>query len=138
MNGMNTLDEIRAVSIASTEDTLIVDFDDGRTVQLPLIWYPRLYRATQAQRNNYQLTGRGYGVHWPDVDEDLSAKSLALGRPSIEFLRRQPDGLGEFGVKFHLTHQQRRQIQRAASKKLAQVRRRKKRVTHSAKHGLPA
>ena len=85
---MNTLDNIRVVRIKSTADTLVADFEDGRTVQLPLMWYPRLFRATQAQRDNYQLMGRGYGVHWPDVDEDLSARSLALGKPSIEFLRQ--------------------------------------------------
>ena len=86
---MNTLDEIRVLRINSTADTLIVDFEDGRSVHLPLMWYPRLYRATQAQRDNYQLMGRGYGVHWPDVDEDLSARSLALGKPSVEFLKQQ-------------------------------------------------
>ena len=74
--------------VASTVDTLMVDFDDGRTVQLPLMWFPRLFRATQVQRDNYQLTGRGYGVHWPDMDEDLSAKGLALGKPSVEFSKQ--------------------------------------------------
>jgi len=87
---MNTLDEIRVSRVSSTPDTLIIDFEDGRTVHLPLIWYPRLYRATHAQRDRYELTGRGYAVHWPGVDEDLSAKSLALGKPSIEFLKQQP------------------------------------------------
>ena len=75
--------------VTSTADTLMVDFDDGRTVQLPLMWFPRLFRATQAQRDSFQLTGRGYGVHWPDVDEDLSAKGLALGKPSVEFFKQQ-------------------------------------------------
>ena len=89
MPGMNTLDELRVTRVASTADTLMVDFDDGRTVQLPLMWFPRLFRATQAQRDNYQLTGRGYGVHWPDMDEDLSAKGLALGKPSVEFFKQQ-------------------------------------------------
>src|SRR5437867_5718254 len=89
MRGMNTLDNLRVMRVNSTADTLVVDFDDGRSVQLPLMWYPRLYRATQAQRENYQLMGRGYGVHRPDVDEDLSARSLALGKPSIEFLKQQ-------------------------------------------------
>lgn len=89
MRGMNISDDIRVIRVASTEDTLVVDFEDGRTVQLPLMWFPRLYRASQAQRNNYQITGRGYGVHWPDVDEDLSARGLALGKPSIEFLKQQ-------------------------------------------------
>ena len=86
---MNTLDDIRVTKVTSTPDTLTVDFDDGRTVQLPLMWFPRLFRATQAQRDNHQFTGRGYGVHWPDVDEDLSAKGLALGKPSVEFFKQQ-------------------------------------------------
>lgn len=86
---MNTLDDIRVVRVNSTADTLKVDFDDGRSVQLPLMWFPRLFRATQEQRDNFELMGKGYGVHWPDLDEDLSAKGLALGKPSIEFLRQQ-------------------------------------------------
>lgn len=86
---MNTLDKILVARISSTPDTLVVDFSDGRTVQLPLLWYPRLYRATPAQRDHYELLGNGFGVHWPDVDEDLSATSLALGKPSIEFIRQQ-------------------------------------------------
>ncbi len=87
----NTLDSIHVSAIRSTADTLIVDFDDGRTVSLPLMWYPRLFRATQEQRDRYELMGKGYGVHWPEVDEDLSAKSLALGKPAIEFMKLPPE-----------------------------------------------
>ncbi len=76
--------------MTSTSDTLKVDFDDGRSMHLPLLWFPRLLRATQAQRDNYQLMGQGFGVHWPDIDEDLSAKALALGKASIEFLKQPP------------------------------------------------
>ncbi len=86
---MNTLNDIRGTRVSSTEDTLVVEFEDGRAVQLPLMWFPRLYGATQAQRDNYELIGRGYGVHWPDVDEDLSARGLALGKASIEFIKSQ-------------------------------------------------
>jgi hypothetical protein len=86
---MNSLDNIRVTRVTSTADTLKADFDDGRSVELPLIWFPRLFRATQAQRDNYELMGKGYGVHWPAVDEDLSAKGLALGKPSIEFTKQQ-------------------------------------------------
>lgn len=78
MPGMNTLNDIRVTRISSTADTLRADFDDGRSVELPLQWFPRLFKATQAQRDHYELLGRGYGVHWPDVDEDLSASGLAL------------------------------------------------------------
>jgi hypothetical protein len=87
---MNTLDEIRVIRVSSTDDTLRIDFDDGRSVELPLMWFPRLFRATQSQRDNYELLGQGFGVHWADVDEDLSAKGLALGKPSIEFIKQQP------------------------------------------------
>jgi hypothetical protein len=89
MPGMNTLNDIRVMRISSTEDTLRADFDDGRSVDLPLQWFPRLFQATQAQRDHYELLGHGFGVHWPDVDEDLSASGLALGKPSIEFLKQQ-------------------------------------------------
>ena len=91
---MNTLADIRVVKVASDAATLTVDFADGRTVSLPFVWYPRLLKATQSQRENYELIGPGMGVHWPDVDEDLSVKGLALGWPSVEFtgtnLRPQP------------------------------------------------
>lgn len=90
MPGMNTLDNIRVTRISSTSDTLKVDFDDGRSVHLPLLWFPRLFRATQAQRDHFELMGQGFGVHWPEIDEDLSAKGLALGKLSIEFLKQQP------------------------------------------------
>jgi hypothetical protein len=86
---MNTLNDIRVTRISSSADTLRADFDDGRSVELPLQWFPRLFKATQAQRDHYELLGRGFGVHWPDVDEDLSASGLALGKPSIEFLKQQ-------------------------------------------------
>lgn len=71
----------------TTADRLTVSYDDGRIVSLPLKWYPRLNRATPAQRRNWELIGRGYGVHWPDIDEDLSAEGLLQGRPAREFLR---------------------------------------------------
>ncbi len=90
---MNTLDDMRVTKVASDAGTLTVDFEDGRTVSLPLVWYPRLLKATQPQRDNYELIGPGMGVHWPDVDEDLSAKGLALGWPSVEFNRQHPRNL---------------------------------------------
>jgi hypothetical protein len=54
---------------------------------VPLEWYPRLYRATQAQRTNWRLIGEGHGIHWPDVDEDISTIMLVEGLPSIEYER---------------------------------------------------
>jgi len=71
----------------TTDDRITVSFDDGRILSFPLKWYPRLVRATPAQRRNWQLLGRGYGVHWPDVDEDLSAEGFLKGWPTREYLR---------------------------------------------------
>jgi hypothetical protein len=65
-----------------TEDTLSVDLADGRTITVPLVWYPRLLDATPEQRKNWQIIGAGYGIHWPDVDEDLSTEGLLRGAPA--------------------------------------------------------
>lgn len=85
---MTFLERPRVKRVRISASTLTVDFEDGRTHRLPLIWYPRLFQATQAQRDNWELIGPGVGVHWPDVDEDLSADGLLAGRPSIEFFRQ--------------------------------------------------
>ncbi len=65
-----------------TEDTLSVDLVDGRTITVPLVWYPRLLEATPDQRRNWKVSGAGYGIHWPDVDEDLSTGGLLRGVPA--------------------------------------------------------
>ena len=65
-----------------SEDALSVDLADGRTITVPLVWYPRLLDATPAQRGNWQIIGAGYGIHWPDVDEDLSSEGLLRGAPA--------------------------------------------------------
>ena len=65
-----------------TEDDLIVDLLDGRTISVPLAWYPRLLSATPEQRANWRLAGGGFGIHWPDVDEDLSTAGLLRGAPA--------------------------------------------------------
>lgn len=65
-----------------TEDTLSVDLMDGRTITVPLAWYPRLLHATPEQRNNWEISGGGYGIHWPDIDEDLSTEGLLRGEPA--------------------------------------------------------
>jgi len=62
-----------------SDDTLSVDLVDGRTITVPLVWYPRLLQATPAQRANWEIVGAGYGIHWPDVDEDLSTEGLLRG-----------------------------------------------------------
>src|SRR5438477_10620967 len=79
--------EIRAAlaqRVAISEDSLTVDLSDGRTVTVPLAWYPRLAHGTLAERNNWRLIGRGEGIHWPDLDEDISVASLLAGHPSGE------------------------------------------------------
>lgn len=72
----------RIKTVRCTEDALVVDLADGRTISVPLAWYPRLLRATPEQRANCQLSGAGYGIHWPDIDEDLSVEGLLRGAPA--------------------------------------------------------
>ena len=76
-----------AETVAMTEDTLTAELADGRTISVPLAWYPRLVHATPEERNNWQLIGGGQGIHWPDLDEDLSVEGLLAGRPSGESQR---------------------------------------------------
>jgi len=76
--------EPRAQRVTVTEDSVVVDLTDGRTVSAPLAWYPRLLHGTLEERDNWRLIGSGEGVHWPDLDEDLSIDSLISGRPSGE------------------------------------------------------
>ena len=72
----------RVKDVRVTEDMLSVDLMDGRTVSVPLAWYPRLLHATPKQRKNWQISGGGYGIHWPDVDEDISTEGLLRGAPA--------------------------------------------------------
>jgi hypothetical protein len=72
----------RMKDVHFTEDTLSVDLVDGRTIVVPLAWYPRLLHATLEQRENWQVCGGGYGIHWPDIDEDLSTEGLLRGAPA--------------------------------------------------------
>ena len=73
-----------AVGVTTSDDTLTVELSDGRSLSVPLTWYPRLTHATPAERSNWRMIGRGQGIHWPDVDEDISVESLLAGRPSKE------------------------------------------------------
>jgi len=73
-----------AKSVTTTDDTLSVELSDGRTISVPLAWFPRLSRATKEERNNWRLIGRGQGLHWDDVDEDISVENLLAGKPSGE------------------------------------------------------
>ena len=65
-----------------TEDSISVDLFDGRTITVPLAWYPRLLHATSKQRANWRIAGAGYVIHWPDIDEDLSTEGLLQGAPA--------------------------------------------------------
>ena len=77
-------DTTYATEVVLTEDTLAVDLDDGRTISVPLSWFPRLLNGSKNERQNWRLIGRGEGIHWPDLDEDISISGLFEGRPSAE------------------------------------------------------
>ena len=73
-----------ADKVSVTSDTLQVDLNDGRTISVPLGWYPRLLHGDEKERANWQLIGKGHGIHWEDLDEDISIEGLLAGRPSGE------------------------------------------------------
>lgn len=84
---MSTLEleqEPVATRVAFTADRLVVDLEDGRSLSVPLAWYPRLQHATEAERLNWQLLGEGYAIEWPDVDEHIGIDGLLAGRRSGE------------------------------------------------------
>jgi len=72
----------RAVNVHCTDTALVVDLADGRSLSVPLTWFPRLLGATPVQRANWMPSGGGFGIHWPDVDEDLSVEGLLRGAPA--------------------------------------------------------
>ena len=72
----------RVLDVQCTDDVLSVSLGDGRVISVPLVWYPRLLKATPAQRKNWKIAGGGYGIHWPEIDEDLSAEGLLRGAPA--------------------------------------------------------
>src|SRR3954447_11311740 len=85
----------RIVGVNITDDTLSADLEDGRTISVPIGWYPRLAYATPAERASFQISGAGYAIHWPDLDEDLGVEGLLLGKRSNESsasLKRWLDG----------------------------------------------
>jgi len=71
--------DIRVADVQVSDVELSVRLKDGRTIAAPLAWYPRLLRATKAQRRKWKIAGGGYGIHWPDIDEDLSVEGLLRG-----------------------------------------------------------
>ena len=73
-----------ALDVAVTEGALTAKLSDGRAISVPLAWYPRLEHATEEERANWRFIGDGQGIHWPDLDEDVSVEGLLAGRPSGE------------------------------------------------------
>ncbi|MCG6868051.1 MAG: DUF2442 domain-containing protein [Gammaproteobacteria bacterium] len=73
-----------AVNVMVTEDTLTVELSDGRTISVPIEWYPRLVHGTPEERNGWRIIGRGQGIHWESLDEDISVEGLLAGKPSGE------------------------------------------------------
>jgi hypothetical protein len=100
-----TLAPPRAVNANVSDDTLTVDLEDGRTISVPIGWFPRLAHGTPAERANLRIAGAGFGIHWPDLDEDIGVEGLLLGKKSTEsptsfarWLERRrslPDGNGD-------------------------------------------
>ena len=82
-------ERIEARDVRFEGDRMTVELKDGRSVAIPLEGYPRLLKATPGQRENWRLIGRGSGIHWPDIDEDISTIGLIEGRPSVEFVPAQ-------------------------------------------------
>lgn len=78
------LKELRALDVSFSEEDLVVELADGRSLTIPLAWFPRLFHATEDERNHWRWIGGGIGMHWPDLDEDISVEDLILGRPSGE------------------------------------------------------
>ena len=76
--------EAKAQHVKVTADTLTVDLTDGRTILVPLAWFPRLLHGSRAERSNWRFIAQGEGIHWPDLDEDISIEGLILGKPSGE------------------------------------------------------
>ena len=74
----------KVITVTINDDTLSVDLEDGRTVSVPIGWYPRLTHGTPAERVNFQISGAGYAIHWPDLDEDIGVEGLLLGYKSTE------------------------------------------------------
>ena len=88
MNGMPSAPVLlappKAVQVTVTDDTLTVDLEDGRTISVPIGWYPRLAYGSPDERTNVRIASAGYGLHWPDLDEDIGVDGLLLGKKSTE------------------------------------------------------
>ncbi|MCG9886023.1 MAG: DUF2442 domain-containing protein [Cyanobacteria bacterium] len=74
----------KILKISLNEDYLVLELEDGRILSVPLAWYPRLVHGTEPERQNFQISGAGFGIHWPDLDEDIGVAGLLLGKKSSE------------------------------------------------------
>jgi len=83
----NEIQVVKAQDVMLSDDSLIVDLEDGRTLSVPLTWYPRLWYGTSEERHNWRFIGDGVGIHWPELDEDISIAGLLLGKRSGESQR---------------------------------------------------
>ena len=79
MNISAKITDERVADVRCDDASLIVDLMDGRTISVPLAWYPRLAKASSTQRSKWEISGGGYGIHWPEIDEDLSTAGLLRG-----------------------------------------------------------
>lgn len=79
-----TLALARIVEVTVSDDTLSADLEDGRSISVPIGWYPRLSHGTPVERTNFSISGAGYGIHWPDLDEDIGVEGMLLGKKSGE------------------------------------------------------
>lgn len=79
MNILNLKKDGRVEAVYFTRDSLVVDLTDGRTISVPLAWYPKLLKASSKERANWEICAGGYGIHWPEIDEDLSVDGLLRG-----------------------------------------------------------
>ena len=84
MNISAKVTDERVLDVSFDDHSLIVDLMDGRTISVPLAWYPRLLNASESQRGHWEKCGGGFGVHWPGLDEDLSTEGLLRGAPAAK------------------------------------------------------
>jgi hypothetical protein len=87
MSTLATERDVFAESVSFSEGSFTVRLDDGRALAVPLTWFPRLPEGTQAEREKYELIGDGEGIHWPELDEDISVENILFGQPSGEGAR---------------------------------------------------
>jgi Protein of unknown function (DUF2442) len=80
----------RVKYVSFTEESIRVDLMDGRTITVPLVWYPRLFNATPEQRTQWEVCGGGYGIHWEEIDEDLSTEGMLRGAPAPKASKQTP------------------------------------------------